>query len=120
MTNPIAAWGSRISTSGSARSPPGQCGSSRRRATRTSPSTPAPPRAVPRFINGSGPTSITRSSIFHQCLRLEPVGGQLFRIVAKHSGKVLNIKGASTRNGAELTPYDWADVPQQKWRLVRA
>jgi hypothetical protein len=39
------------------------------------------------------------------------------RAVAAHSGKVLDVKGASKDNGAPIHQWDWVDGDNQKWRL---
>lgn len=42
-----------------------------------------------------------------QRFRLEPVSGGYVRIVAQHSGKVLDVSGISTANGAPIVQWDW-------------
>ncbi|OKJ09163.1 hypothetical protein AMK19_17390 [Kitasatospora sp. CB01950] len=49
--------------------------------------------------------------------RVSPVNDGYVRIVIEHSGKVLNVSGASTDIGAAVDQWEWADVDHQKFRL---
>jgi hypothetical protein len=40
-----------------------------------------------------------------------------YKIESKHSGKVLDVVGKSTANGAEIQQYDWLDGINQIWRF---
>jgi LysM repeat protein len=43
-----------------------------------------------------------------------------YQIVSKHSGKVLDVQGASTDNGAEIIQYQPTGADNQLWQLVQA
>jgi butyrate kinase len=47
---------------------------------------------------------------------MEPVGGGYVRIVAQHSGKVLDVANASMANGAPLVQWDWWGGDNQRFR----
>jgi hypothetical protein len=58
----------------------------------------------------------------NQRFRLEQVGvpglgNSGFRIVAEHSGKVLDVAGASHENGAKLIQWDWHGGPNQVFEI---
>jgi V8-like Glu-specific endopeptidase len=60
----------------------------------------------------------------NQRFRLEPVLSPLapiptgeYRIVAVHSGKVLDVSGISNANGAAVVQWDWVNGPNQRWRF---
>ena len=40
-----------------------------------------------------------------------------YRIVAEHSGKVLEVADGSTSSGATIQQGEWADEPHQRWEL---
>jgi hypothetical protein len=42
-----------------------------------------------------------------------------YKLIARHSGKVLNVSGASTADGANVDQWSWANVNQQMFQLVR-
>jgi len=44
--------------------------------------------------------------------------GTIYSIKARHSGKVLGIGGASQDNGAQVIQWDWANVNNEKWRVI--
>jgi hypothetical protein len=47
-----------------------------------------------------------------------PVTGKIYRIIAKHSGKSLTIRGASTANSAYLTQNTYNAATHQQFKLV--
>ncbi len=47
------------------------------------------------------------------------LGGGYFRFVARHSGKCLDVPGASTANGVQLQQWDCNGTGAQAFRLVR-
>ena len=53
----------------------------------------------------------------NQLWRLDRIG-DAYRIVAKHSGKVLDVAGASPSNGANVQQWQYGGGPNQLWRLV--
>jgi hypothetical protein len=53
----------------------------------------------------------------NQRWRLEDVGDGLSKIVSVHSGKVLDVHGASTDNFAPVTQFDFVGGRNQMWRL---
>ena len=53
----------------------------------------------------------------NQKFRPEPTGHGYRKLVAKHSGKVLDVNGLSTANGAEIIQWDWWGGQNQQWRL---
>ena len=54
----------------------------------------------------------------NQRFRLEPnVTAGEYRIVAVHSGKVLDVQGISTANGANIQQWDWVGGFNQLWRF---
>ncbi|WP_440767074.1 RICIN domain-containing protein [Natronorubrum sp. DTA7] len=40
-----------------------------------------------------------------------------YRIVAEHSGQVLEVAGGSTASGAAIQQGEWADEPHQRWEV---
>jgi hypothetical protein len=53
----------------------------------------------------------------NQLFRPEPVEPGYVRLVAKHSGKVVDVGGVSTADGAVLQQWDWTGGGNQRWRL---
>ncbi|MBO2451275.1 RICIN domain-containing protein [Actinomadura barringtoniae] len=47
----------------------------------------------------------------------DPVGGDYYRVVAKHSGKVLTIDNESTANGALLIQWPWYGGGNQRFQV---
>jgi elongation factor Tu len=45
------------------------------------------------------------------------VGDGYYKLVAKHSGKVLDVAGISSANGAKLHQWDYVGGDNQKWKL---
>jgi hypothetical protein len=37
--------------------------------------------------------------------------------IKEHSGKVLDVDGVSTANGADIQQYDWLGGDNQRWKL---
>ncbi|SDZ46309.1 Ricin-type beta-trefoil lectin domain-like, partial [Micromonospora pattaloongensis] len=55
----------------------------------------------------------------NQQFRLADSDGGHIRLVSRHSGKVVEVQGASTADGANIVQYaDWNGANQQ-WQLVR-
>ncbi len=54
----------------------------------------------------------------NQQWRFEPLGGDVYRIVAVHSGQVLDVYGASTSPGADVIQWPWTGGANQRWRVV--
>jgi hypothetical protein len=46
------------------------------------------------------------------------VGLRVAHVGHRHSGRVLNIAGASTADGANVDQWGWANVNQQQFQLV--
>lgn len=46
-----------------------------------------------------------------------PVADGIYRLVAKHSGKVLDVSGCSTADGANVHQWPWNGADCQKWQL---
>ncbi|WP_170229851.1 RICIN domain-containing protein [Polyangium fumosum] len=53
----------------------------------------------------------------HRQFRLEWLGGGLFKIVAVHSGKVLDVPSSSRDSEVPLIQYNWVGTNNQKFRL---
>ena len=51
----------------------------------------------------------------NQRWRLSPLGDGYFRVTAKHSGKVLDVRGVSTANGAQIQQWDYLGGDNQRW-----
>lgn len=49
-----------------------------------------------------------------------PVADGVYRIVAKHSGQVLDVAGCSTTPGANVAQYTWIGGDCQRWRVTNA
>ena len=49
--------------------------------------------------------------------RPDPVGGGFFRLVCLNSGKVADVSGASTANGAPIIQWDWHSGDNQLFRI---
>jgi hypothetical protein len=47
------------------------------------------------------------------------LGNGLFRFVARHSGKCLDVPGASAANGVQLQQWDCNGTAAQAFRLVQ-
>ena len=43
-----------------------------------------------------------------------------YRIVSQHSGKVLDVEGFRTDNGAQIQQWSWGGGTNQQWRLISA
>jgi len=69
------------------------------------------PGAVPQY-SWRGATN--------QRLRPEYAGKAAYRFVAEHSGKVLDVLGASTANGAPIIQWDWHGGDNQLFRVENA
>ena len=54
----------------------------------------------------------------NQQWRFEPLGNDVYRIVAVHSGHVLDVFGASKAAGADVIQWPWNGGANQQWRLV--
>ena len=46
------------------------------------------------------------------------LGNGYYRLTARHSGKVLNVSGAGTSDGANVDQWSWANVNQQQFQLI--
>jgi hypothetical protein len=52
----------------------------------------------------------------NQSFRPEPTSDGYYRLVAKHSGKCLDVTGISAANGAAIIQWDWWGGNNQQWR----
>ncbi|WP_405526409.1 RICIN domain-containing protein [Streptomyces avidinii] len=52
----------------------------------------------------------------NQRFTLEPVEGGFYRIIARHSGKVLEVTDAGTDNGTAVRQWKWSGATHQQWR----
>ena len=66
----------------------------------------------------SAVTQIACNNGTNQQFQLQDAGSGFVRIVARHSGKLLEISGQSTVDGAIAT--QWADLglPNQRWGII--
>jgi hypothetical protein len=48
----------------------------------------------------------------------QPVPNGIYKIVAKHSAKVLDVYNNGTANGTNVQQYTWNDCPCQKWTVT--
>ena len=55
----------------------------------------------------------------NQQFRFDSLGNGLYRIVAKHSGKVLDINSSSHDNSAKVIQYNYYSGNNQKFRLLK-
>lgn len=46
---------------------------------------------------------------------VEPLGNNLYRIIAKNSGKALDVSGVSSKGGAPIIQWDYNNGDNQKW-----
>jgi hypothetical protein len=53
----------------------------------------------------------------NQQWRMEPTSDGYVRFVARHSGKVLDVEGASLDDGARVIQYTGHGGANQQWRL---
>jgi hypothetical protein len=53
----------------------------------------------------------------NQQWKLEPVEGGYYKIVARHSGKVLDVAGASLAEGAIVHQWTYASDHNQQWKI---
>lgn len=47
------------------------------------------------------------------------LGNGNFAIIAKHSGKVLDVSGASTANGADIIQWQYSGESNQLWKVTQ-
>lgn len=47
-----------------------------------------------------------------------PGGGTVYRLVARHSGKVADVEGAGTANGTNVDQWPWLNQANQKWTFT--
>ncbi len=55
----------------------------------------------------------------NQRFRLDPVGHGYYAIVAKNSGRVLDVAGIGQDRGAKVIQWDWWGGDNQRWRSAR-
>ncbi|CAM5665600.1 putative Alpha-L-arabinofuranosidase [Streptomyces afghaniensis 772] len=48
-----------------------------------------------------------------------PGDGTVYRLVARHSGKVADVEGARTANGTNVHQWPWLNQANQKWTFTR-
>ncbi|MFD6169901.1 RICIN domain-containing protein [Streptomyces coeruleorubidus] len=48
-----------------------------------------------------------------------PGDGTVYRLVARHSGKVADVEGARTANGTNVDQWPWLNQANQKWTFTR-
>jgi hypothetical protein len=68
--------------------------------------------------NGHHLTIYPRSGANNQIFELQDIGGSRYKIVARHSGKCLDVLGGSQQDGAAIGQWDCNGGPNQQWRLV--
>ncbi|MFI7403972.1 RICIN domain-containing protein [Streptomyces sp. NPDC049541] len=51
---------------------------------------------------------------------LFPGDGTVYRLVARHSGKVADVSGARTANNTAILQWPWQNHANQKWTIARA
>ncbi|MGW3033098.1 RICIN domain-containing protein [Streptomyces sp. NPDC001178] len=51
---------------------------------------------------------------------LFPGDGTVYRLVARHSGKVADVSGAKTANNTAIVQWPWLNHANQKWTIARA
>jgi alpha-L-fucosidase len=47
-----------------------------------------------------------------------PGDGTVYRLVARHSGKVADVEGARTANGTNVDQWPWLNQANQKWAFT--
>ncbi|MEJ2856068.1 MULTISPECIES: RICIN domain-containing protein [unclassified Saccharothrix] len=47
-----------------------------------------------------------------------PGDGTVYRLVARHSGKVADVQSSGTANGTNVLQWPWRDQPNQKWTFT--
>jgi prepilin-type N-terminal cleavage/methylation domain-containing protein len=67
--------------------------------------------------SGSGAWSSTASSATTLPI-CSAIGSGTFRIIARHSGKGLDVTGASTADGANIQQWTYSGNAQQKWQVT--
>jgi alpha-L-fucosidase len=48
-----------------------------------------------------------------------PGDGTLYRLVARHSGKVADVQSAGTANGTNVLQWPWLNQTNQKWTFAK-
>ncbi|NUT93063.1 MAG: alpha-L-fucosidase [Saccharothrix sp.] len=48
-----------------------------------------------------------------------PGDGTVYRLVARHSGKVADVRGSGTANGTTVLQWPWLDQANQKWTFTK-
>lgn len=56
----------------------------------------------------------------NQQFELEHLGDGSYKVIAKHSGKVLDVAGVSSANGADIHQWSYSGSDNQKWIVVDA
>ena len=54
----------------------------------------------------------------NQKWKFEPIGKGYFKIIAKHSGKCLDVSRIGMENGAKIQQWGWSWGDNQKWKLT--
>ena len=70
-----------------------------------------------RLDNGADATQWDYWGGQNQIFRIEWVEAAHYRLIAQHSGRVLDVDGISTANGAQIQQWDWWGGDNQKYRL---
>jgi hypothetical protein len=55
----------------------------------------------------------------NQQWQISDLGNGYHRLTARHSGKVLNVAGAGTADGANVDQWAWANVNQQQFQIIQ-
>ena len=56
----------------------------------------------------------------NQQWRLAWAGANVFAVVARHSGKVLEVQGQSTADSADVGQWPDLGLANQRWRIITA
>ncbi len=60
------------------------------------------------------------TNTLNQQFELEHLGDGSYKVIAKHSGKVLDVDAISTANGADVQQWAYSGTDNQKWIVVDA
>jgi elongation factor Tu len=55
--------------------------------------------------------------ISNQQWKIIDVGSGYSMIIARHSGKALDVEGGFTQNGTQVHQWDYVGIPNQQWKI---
>lgn len=62
---------------------------------------------------------VTCGGLANQQWHIVPLGDGYYKIVARHSGKVLDVQGGGLDNGTPIWQWDENGTPAQQWQIIK-